>query len=126
MNDIQQFGLHTAHRIGIAAMSILLLLLVLELLRRDYLKERYALLWLATSLSGLVIGIFPGIIVRFSQFFHFQYLTVFFVLFFLFTLGLVLSFSVVISRLVERNRRLTQEVALLSQAVERLEKNNDA
>ena len=63
MTGEAQTGFETAHRIGLAAVSILLLLLVLELVRRGLLKERYALLWLAASAFGLIIGIFPQIIV---------------------------------------------------------------
>jgi len=122
MTGDAQMGFQTAHRIGLAAVSILLLLLVLELVRRGLLKERYALLWLATAVFGLVIGIFPRIIVVLADVLNFQYLTVFFVLSFIFGLGLVLAFSIVISRLVERNRRLTQEVALLSHTVKQLER----
>jgi hypothetical protein len=122
MTGDAQMGFQTAHRIGLAAVSILLLLLVLELVRRGLLKERYALLWLATAVFGLVIGIFPRIVVVLADVLNFQYLTVFFVLSFIFGLGLVLAFSIVISRLVERNRRLTQEVALLSHTVKQLER----
>ncbi|MEA3365683.1 MAG: DUF2304 domain-containing protein [Candidatus Hydrogenedentes bacterium] len=122
MTGDAQMGFQTAHRIGLAAVSILLLLLVLELVRRGLLKERYALLWLATAVFGLVIGIFPRIIVVLADVLNFQYLTVFFVLSFIFGLGLVLAFSIVVSRLVERNRRLTQEVALLSHTVKQLER----
>jgi len=82
--------------------------------RRGHLRERYALLWLATSLFGLVVGLFPNLIVYFSRLMHFQFLTLLFVVSFLFLLGLVLSFTVVISRQSERNRKLTQEVALLA------------
>ena len=124
MTGEAQMGFYAAHRIGLAAVSILMLLLVLELVRRGLLKERYALLWLATAVCGLIIGVFPQIIVFVADLLSFQYLTVFFVLSFVFGLGLVLAFSVVISRLVERNRRLTQEVALLAHAVKELERKH--
>ena len=113
------------HRIALLALSVSLLVLVLELVRRGYLKERYALLWLATSAMGLIVGIFPGLIVWFSTQFHFQFLTVLLAITFAFTLGLVLTFSVVLSRLSERNRRLTQEVALLRKAVDTLEQRDN-
>jgi hypothetical protein len=122
MAGYEQLGLQTVHRIGILALSVILVLLVLELVRRGHLKERYALLWLATAAGSLVVGIAPTIITRLAYVFQFQYLTVLFAMYFLFTLGLVLSFSVVISQLSERNRELTQEVALLAQTVEKLEK----
>lgn len=122
----QLLELQWPHRAALLIMSLALLALVLELVRRGLLKERYALLWLATSFFGLVAGVFPGLIVRLSGLLHFQYVTVLFVLSFLFVLGLVLSFSVIISRLSERNRELTQEVALLENALRRLERKKNA
>ena len=117
--------LQAAHRLGLAVFSVALLLLVLELVRRGYLKERYALLWLATAGAGLVIGVFPGVIVLLSSLFRFQYLTVIVSLSLIFILGLVLSFSVILSRLSERNRRLAQEVALLGERVRTLERRHE-
>ncbi|GJM27285.1 MAG: hypothetical protein DHS20C16_37000 [Phycisphaerae bacterium] len=121
MNDLAATGLEFTHRIAILALSLGLLGLVLELVRRGVLKERYALLWLITAGGGLAIGIAPGLIVAVADIFHFQYLTVIFVVYFFFSFGLVLNFSIVISQLYERNRALTQEVALLAHALERLE-----
>jgi len=121
MNDLAATGLQFSHRIAILALSLGLLGLVLELVRRGMLKERYALVWLLTACGGLAIGIAPGLIVAIADLFHFQYLTVIFVVYFFFSFGLVLNFSIVISQLYERNRALTQEVALLAHALERLE-----
>ncbi|GMV99488.1 MAG: hypothetical protein AMXMBFR84_06270 [Candidatus Hydrogenedentota bacterium] len=120
--EYQLMGIHPAHRIGLLLLSLALLAAVLELVRRGYLKERYALLWLVTSGAGLVVGVFPNIIVAVSNWLHFQYLTLLFAMYFIFTLGIVLSFTVVISRLSERNRTLAQEVALLAKSVDALEK----
>lgn len=125
MNDAGQqviLALQTPHRIGLLALSILLLALVLELVRRGLLRERYALLWIATALAGVLVGAVPGVLTFVATFLHFQYVTVLLALTFLFTLGLVLSFSVVLSRLSDRNRKLAQEVALLAAAVEELER----
>ena len=121
MEDIQQFAIQPTHRLAITILSIFLFALILELVRRDYLKERYALLWLATSAIGLVIGILPGIIGQFARVFHFQMITILFVISFLYVLGIVLGFSIIISKITERNRRLAQEVALLGNRLEHLE-----
>ena len=124
MEDIQQFAIQPSHRLAIAILSVVLFGLVLELVRRDYLKERYALLWLATSAFGLVIGVLPSLIGRIAQVFHFQMITILFVVSFLYVLGIVLGFSIVISKITERNRRLAQEVALLGNRLERLEETH--
>lgn len=124
MEEIQQFAIQPSHRLAITLLSVVLFALVLELVRRDYLKERYALLWLATSAVGLVIGVLPGLIGQFARVFHFQMITIIFVISFLYVLGIVLGFSVIISKLTERNRRLAQEVALLGNRLERLEETH--
>ena len=121
MESTQQLDFTMAHRIGLLVVSLLLFGLVLELVRRRQFKERYALLWLAVSLFGLMVGIFPTTIVWIARLVHVQFLTVFFAAAFIFFLGLVLSFSVVISRLSEQNRELAQEFALLARRVEKIE-----
>ena len=124
MENIEQFAIQPSHRLAITILSVFLFALILELVRRDYLKERYALLWLATSAIGLIIGILPGLIGQFARVFHFQMITILFVLSFLYVLGIVLGFSVIISKLSERNRRLAQEVALLGNRLEHLEQTH--
>lgn len=117
-------GFYWSHRVGLLLISLGFMVLVLELVRREHLKERYALLWLAAAACGLGVGLFPGVIAWTSSAFGFQYLTVFYVGSFLFLLLLVLAFTVVISKLSERNRSLAQEVALLARRVEQLEGNS--
>ena len=125
MNDptLPFVGFYWSHRVGLLLVSLSFMILVLELVRREHLKERYALLWLAAAACGLGVGFFPSLITWTSALFGFQYLTVFFVGSFLFLLMLVLAFTVVISKLSERNRTLAQEVALLARRVEQLERD---
>jgi hypothetical protein len=124
-NGIGQQGFYALHRVGLLLLSLSLLLVVLELVRRGHLKERYALLWLAVSGFGLIVGLFPFIIVRLSLLFNFQYLTVVFFFAFIFLLLLVLVFTVVISRLSEQSRRLAQEAALLAERLDRMEQRHE-
>lgn len=124
MPDTMQLGFQPAHRVGLLIVSLLLVGLVLELVRRRRFKERYALLWLAASGCVLLVGLAPSLVVWVAQALHVQFLTVFFVLSFVFLLGLVLSFSVVISQLSEQNRDLAQEVGLLENRISRLERRD--
>ncbi len=123
-NSIGQAGFYPLHRVGLLLLSLLLVLSVLELVRRGHLKERYALLWLAVSACGLFIGAFPNTIVWFAQVLGFQYLTVVSMFAFLFLLLLVLTFTVIISKLSEHNRELAQEIALLNQRMQQIETEN--
>ncbi len=117
-------GFYWSHRVGLLLVSLGFMVLVLELVRREPLKERYALLWLAAASCGLGVGLFPSVITWISSAFGFQYLTVFYVGSFLFLLFLVLAFTVVISKLSERNRTLAQEIALLARRIEALERDD--
>lgn len=121
MAEVGPFAIQPGHRVALFLLSLLLMGLVVELVRRELLREKYALLWLGTALCGLIIGVFPGIIVQLAVWLRFQMLTTLFVLSFVYTLAIILAFTVLISRLSERNRRLAQEIALLTNRVERLE-----
>jgi heme A synthase len=119
--ELEIIGIQPAHRIALMLLSLVLVGLVLELVRRDYLKERYALLWIATSLTGLIFGIFPQVIIWITGILNFQLLTTLYVISFLYTLGIILAFSVIISHHTERTRILAQEVALLTNRINHLE-----
>jgi len=121
---LEQVGFYASHRAGLLLVSLAFMALILELVRRAHLKERYALLWLAAACGGLAVGLFPRAIVWFAGLVGFQYLTVFYVGSFLFLLLLVLAFTVVISKMSERNRTLAQELTLLARRVEVLEERN--
>lgn len=126
MEELQLIGIQPGHRVALLGMSVILLGFVLELVRRDLLREKYALLWLATSVVGLTIGVVPDLLVAFAQLMRFQLLTALFVFSFIFTLAIVLGFTVIISRLSERNRELAQEVALLNHEMGQIRRKRDA
>jgi len=126
MEETALLTIQAPHRVALMALSILLVLIVLELVRREHLKERYALLWLATSGTGLVVGVFPQILVWITTTVRFQLLTTLYAISFVYVLAIILVFSVIVSRLAERNRSLAQEVALLSNRISHLESDDDA
>lgn len=107
--------------------SIILLLIILELVRRKYLRERYALIWIVTGGLFLLLSIRVHLLYRISNFLGFSIPSN--ALFFfgiLFLLLIVLGLSVITSRFAEKNRILTQEVVLLKKRVADLEKSKDA
>lgn len=92
------------------------LLLVVELIRRGRLKERYSLLWLFAGGVLLVLSSSRNILEYISNRVGIYYPPSFlFLLAFLFLLLITLHFSVTISGLSEKNKRLAQELALLRQ-----------
>ncbi|MFP6583094.1 MAG: DUF2304 domain-containing protein [Candidatus Hydrogenedentota bacterium] len=118
---LPMMSIQPIHRIALLVLSVVLFALVLELVRREKLKERYALLWLGTSVVGVLIGIFPQIIEWATNTLRFQLLTTLYAISFIYVLGIILSFSVIISSLSERNRKLAQEMALLTNRIDSLE-----
>lgn len=97
------------------------LLLVVELIRRGRLKERYSLLWLFASGVLLVLSSSRNILEYISNRVGIYYPPSFlFLLAFLFLLLITLHFSVTISGLSEKNKRLAQELALLRQEMREL------
>lgn len=104
--------------------SIILILVILELVRRKYLRERYSLIWIATGCLFLLLSIRLDILNRMSDLLGFSIPSN--ALFFfgiLFLILIALGLSVITSRLTEKNKVLTQEVVLLKKRVEDLEKS---
>lgn len=92
------------------------LILVVELIRRGRLKEKYSLLWLFAGTILLVFSSSRGLLEYVSSLVGIYYPPSFlFLLAFLFLLLITLHFSSVISGLSEKNKQLAQELALLRQ-----------
>jgi hypothetical protein len=98
------------------AATLLVLVVVVELIRRGRLKERYSLIWLFAGTVLLVLSSSRALLEFVSHQLGIYYPPSFlFLLAFLFLLLITLHFSVVISGLSEKNKRLAQEIALLRQ-----------
>lgn len=95
---------------------------VVELLRRGILREKYALLWLVVSGAVLVMAVFPGIVAWVAELVGIALPVN--LLFFLTAIVLLLvsvQLSYEVSQVEARTRRLAEEVALLREAVRRLQ-----
>jgi len=100
-------------RIIIGILCFTLVGIIIELIRQNRLKEHYAIIWLFTAVSVFVFGIWPDSINIISRIVRLHHLTTLFMVAFLFLLAIVLHFTLAISQLFDRNKRLTQEVAWL-------------
>ena len=111
-----------ASLVGIVA-SALLILIVLELVRGRRLKERYALLWLATGGVLLVLSAWRGGLNTIASWLGVTSSppAVLFAVATLFILLVLLHYSTVISRLTDENVDLAQRVALLEQRMRAVE-----
>jgi hypothetical protein len=100
--------------------SALLLVFVLELVRRRRLGEPYALLWLLASAVLLVLAVWDTLLASIADLVGIQVPSnALFALAFGFVVALLISFSVVVSRLSRENKVLAQEVARLSEELRR-------
>lgn len=105
---------------GVAA-SLLLILVVLELVRGRRLKERYALLWLATGVVLLVLSAWRGGLNTVAGWLGVTGYppAVLFAVATLFVLLVLLHYSTVISKLTDENVELAQRIALLEERIGR-------
>jgi hypothetical protein len=97
--------------------AALVLASVFELVRRRYLRERYALLWLGAAFVLLVLAVWKHLLTTISTAVGIKTPSnAFFVIAFAFLLLLLLHFSAVVSRLADETRILAQRVALLEES----------
>ena len=102
------------------AASALLLFAIFELVRSRRLMERYALLWLFSGLVLLGLAIWRDVLEIVAEAIGVFYPpSALFIVAFGFVLLLLLHFSVVVSRLSDQNKLLSQRLALLEERATR-------
>jgi hypothetical protein len=107
-----------ANWLGLAAVA-LLIVFVLELLRRGILRERFAALWLAVCAILALVAAFPMLLRGAADVLGFELpsnLLFFAAIVFLLLVCVQLSYEV--SRLEARTRRLAEDLALLTASVQ--------
>jgi hypothetical protein len=103
-----------------------LLLVVLDLVRRRRLLERYALVWLGVTTLLLVLSVWDGLLTGISSLLGIFYPpTALFVVAFGFVIFLLLHFSVAVSRLADQSKVLAQRVGLLEERLRRQEERSE-
>lgn len=110
--------------------SFLLLLVVLELVRRRRLLERYAILWLFSAAVLLALAVWKGLLSTLAEAIGIFYPpNALFLVAFGFVLVLLLHFSLAVSRLSDQTKLLAQRIALLekrqSDSERRLEERSE-
>lgn len=105
-----------------AAAAALVLIIVIDMLRRGRLRERHALWWLLAGVVGLVVTLFPGLLSGLSSL-----LGIADPLNLAFFGGIIVLFlvtlqqSIELTRLEERARTLAEQMALLDDRVREIE-----
>ncbi len=104
-----------------AGVSLWVLLVACESIRRSLLRERYALLWIGTGFLILLNALFPRTLAWISSTFGMQYVTTVVAVVFTFLILVAFHFSIALSRLEKNLTRTVQRCALLEARLERLE-----
>jgi hypothetical protein len=100
-----------------------LFVIVFELVRRRRLMERYALLWLGSTVLLLALAVWKDLLIKLSTTVGIYYApSALFAAALAFILVLLLHFSLVISRLADQNKVLAQKLSLMQQRVDELER----
>ncbi len=100
-------------RILAAIIAIAFVGMILELIRRHQLQERFSIVWFLAGLGMLAGAMFPGLLELAANIMGVRDTNVaLFSIVLLLLLGLALNFSVIISRQAEQITRLAQESAL--------------
>jgi hypothetical protein len=108
--------MHFGAQLASIAFALIVFLLVFEMVRRRYLRERYAILWLGAALALLVLAAWTQLLSAISTAVGISTPSnAFFVIAFAFLLLLLLHFSAVVSRLADESRVLAQRLSLLEQ-----------
>lgn len=105
--------------------SILFFGFVFELVRKRKIREQYALLWLFFGLVFLVISIWRGLLEKISIMLGIVYPPAAFLLILIIAIFLILiQYSVVISQLTEKTKKMSQEIGLLKEKLDRKKNRN--
>jgi hypothetical protein len=100
-------------RIVAAVIAVFFMLLILDLIRRDRLQERYSVIWFVAGLGMLAGAAFPGLLELVAEAMGVRNTNVaLFSIVLLLLLGLALNFSVIMSRQAAQITRLAQERAI--------------
>jgi hypothetical protein len=94
--------------------SAVVLIALFELLRRQRLREKYAVIWFFVALGVLAIAVFPGLLSGLADLVGVELpVNLLFFLASLFLLVLTLQHSYELGRLEEKTRTLAEEIGLL-------------
>ncbi len=107
-------------RIVVLVLGLGLLALTLNLIRKRRLREEYAVLWVMTSVMILLFVLFSGVLFRVAAWLRLDHEVLMLLIVFVFLAAIVLHYSVVISKHSEREKGLSQELALLKDDLEKL------
>ncbi|MGP1488202.1 MAG: DUF2304 domain-containing protein [Peptoanaerobacter stomatis] len=102
-------------RIYVVTLSLLFLIYLINMIRKNKINLKYILSWISISIGILIIALYPKILTLFANFLGVKDpMNALYFLGFIFLIIVVFSLTVAQSRLSDKVKSLSQEVALLS------------
>ncbi len=108
-------------RMLMAGVSLMVLLVTVESIRRYRLRERYAIIWVLTGAVIMLCAFFPNILRIFSLWFGMQYVTSVVAIVFTFLILVAFHFSTALSLARDNLDRLAQQISILEARLNHLE-----
>jgi hypothetical protein len=105
-------SIYPSARICFGLCSLALMAIIIAMIRRGAMKEKYALLWLPLGFGFMVTGVFPELLVRFSTRIQLHYMTVVVLGVIVIFTSILLYFTARLSQLREDVKKLAQEIAM--------------
>lgn len=107
--------------------SCLILIVVVDLIRREKLRARYSFFWLLAGVIFLIFSLWGDLLGLTARVIGiYSYTNALFFIGFVGTVVILLHFSVIISGLSLENKKLIEKLSILSWRVEELEKSAKA
>lgn len=111
-------------RIFLVVCIVVYFTIIAVMLKKRSLSLRYALIWLLCGAGMIVFAVFPELVFKTSAFVGISNpVNAIFFLFATFAIVMLLSLTAIVSKLSDKNLRLTQAIALLEERVHRLERD---
>jgi len=107
-------------RIVLLVLGLGFLAVTLNLIRKRRLRKEHAVLWVVTSAMILLFVLLPGVLLRVAAWLNPNHVVLMLLIVFVFLAAIVLHHSVVISRVSEREKEVSQELTLLKDELEKL------
>lgn len=92
--------------------SLALVAVIVAMIRKNAIKEKYAMLWLPLGIGLFLFGLFPEALLAISAAMHLHYMTVVVMCVIVVFTNILLYFTVKMSQLREDVKKLSQEIAL--------------
>lgn len=105
--------------------SVIFIFVLLMLIKRRILSERYSLLWLLFGMVMLIITIKPSVLDLLASVFNIYYApALLFLVGILFCITLILYLTAIVSKLSDKLTTLTQEVGILQLELDKLKEKD--